>query len=132
MKKLLSFAVLAALLLSLTGCAEAKKSSAKWDCTVTCMETSTAEAYVITYSEQELRSSTGTLSFQNPSDFPVVLHLLTAGENEQVFDIPPGGACAFLQAKPDAVYTAGLHADVPAGTEIPLIAYDGTEQDPYP
>ena len=131
MKKLLAFAILTVLLLALSGCASSKKAPAKWDCTVTCMETSTEDTYVITYSDQELRSSTGTLSFQNPSDFPVVVHLLTAGEKEQVLDIQPGGAGAFLQIKTDTVYTVGLHADVPEGTEIPFIAYDGTNQDPY-
>ena len=128
-KPLTILALLAALLLS--GCSASEKAPSKWDCTVTCMEDSTEETYVITYSDQTLRSSTGTLSFQNPSDFPVVIHLFTGGEKEQVFDIQPGGACAFLQAKTDADYTVGLHADVPEGTEIPLIAYDGTEQDPY-
>lgn len=131
MRKLFAFTVLTVLLLALSGCAASKKAPAKWDCTVTCMETSTEEAYVITYSDQELRSSTGTLSFQNPSDFPVVVHLLTAGEQEQVFDIQPGGAGAFLLAKTDSVYTVGLHADVPKGTEIPFTAYDGMNQDPY-
>ena len=55
----------------------------QWDCSVSCAAESSADSYIITYSDAEIVSNTGTLSFQNRNDFDIVVHLLAAGETER-------------------------------------------------
>lgn len=103
----------------------------KWDCSVTCVEESTPDHYVITYSDAEVSSQTGTLTFQNRNDFDIVVHILQEGETEVVSDkIPAGGCYSFLRMndKPCAI---GVHADVAVNTEIKLFVYDGAWSEPY-
>lgn len=103
----------------------------QWDCSVSCAAESSADSYIITYSDVEIASNTGTLSFQNRNDFDIVVHLLAAGETERTIDIPAGGVGILKQVKSDLTYTVGCHADVAENTEIVVMAYDGERADTY-
>ena len=103
----------------------------QWDCSVSCAAESSADSYVITYSDAEIISNTGALSFQNRNDFDIVVHLLAAGETERKIDIPAGGVSILHQVKSDLTYTVGCHADVAENTEIVVMAYDGERADTY-
>lgn len=103
----------------------------QWDCSVSCAAESSADSYIITYSDAEIVSNTGTLSFQNRNDFDIVVHLLAAGETERKIDIPAGGVSILHQVKSDLTYTVGCHADVAENTEIIVMAYDGERADTY-
>lgn len=115
---------------ALFGCS-AKEEGAKWDCTVECMEESAADSYVISYSDAEIVSGEGVLSFQNRNDFDIVVHLLSAGSEERVIDVYAGGVAVQYQLEKETVYTVGCHADVEIGTEIALMVYDGERSEPY-
>ena len=56
--------------------------SNKWDCSVNCAEQSTSDEYVITYSDEKLKSQTGVLTFHNSNVFEITIHLLNNGEEE--------------------------------------------------
>ncbi|MGN1156350.1 MAG: hypothetical protein ACI4TK_09260 [Agathobacter sp.] len=102
---------------------------AQWDCSVSCAESS--DEYVITYSDVKVTSQTGVLTIQNRNDFDIVVHLLSAGEQEIVSDnIPAGGSYSFLEAT-DKEYTVGVHADVDENTEMKVFVYDGKSTEPY-
>ena len=109
----------------------AKEEGAQWDCTVECVEESDADSYVISYSDAEVTSTDGVLTFQNRNDFDIVVHLLSEGNEERVMDVYAGGVAVLYQLKPETVYTVGCHADVEIGTEIALMVYDGERADPY-
>lgn len=132
MKKVLCPVIILSLLL-LCGCAPKEEAPVpdKWDCSLTCAETSRENAYVITWSEKEVISSTGALTFQNRNDFDIAVHIFTSGEEEQVFEVTAHGVTAFLQAERDVPYTVGIHGDVEEGTEIALVVYDGERSEPY-
>lgn len=107
-----------------------KKASIMWDCSVTCMEASTPEKYVINYADSKVISKTGALTIQNRNDFDIVVHLLCEGES--VSDkIASGGCYTFLQVATDKEYTVGIHADVDIKTEIKVSVYDGKDTEPY-
>ena len=103
----------------------------QWDCSVSCAAESSADSYIITYSDVEIVSNTGTLSFQNRNDFDIVVHLFAAGETERKIDIPAGGVSILHQVKSNLTYTVGCHADVAENTEIVVMAYDGERADTY-
>ena len=109
----------------------AKEEGAQWDCTVECMEESDADSYVISYSDAEVTSTDGALTFQNRNDFDIVVHLLSEGNEERVMDVYAGGVAVLYQLEKETVYTVGCHADVEIGTEIVLMVYDGERADPY-
>ena len=110
----------------------AKEEGAKWDCTVECVEESTADSYVISYSDEEvIVPQSGTLTFQNRNDFDVVVHLLMGGKEERVSEVYAGGVTVLYQLEPGTVYTVGCHADVEIGTEIALMVYEGERSEPY-
>lgn len=108
-----------------------KEEKSKWDCSVNCAEESTADSYIVTYSEEEISSNTGILTFQNQNKFEITVHLITAGEEEEVFEIQPGGCTTFYQLEKDTVYTVGVHAEVNEGMEIRLVVYDGEWSEVY-
>ena len=120
-------------ILSLCGCSSAKdtEASTKWDCSVTAAADNTDDAYVITYSNEEIQTRTGVLTIQNRNDFPVKIHLSTVGKQELSEEILPGGCVMFQNITPDTPYTVGAHAEVTEGTDIAIMAYDGTSSDPY-
>ena len=103
----------------------------KWDCTVTCVEKSSENSYITTYSDEKIISNTGILSLQNQNDFDIVVHLLTNGQKERIAEIAAGGVSVLYEIIEGAEYTVGSHADVPEGVEIKLIVYDGEEADPF-
>ena len=119
-------------LLFLFGCSAASKEGQVWDCTVECVEESGEDAYVISYSDQEVVvPRSGTLTFQNRNEFDIVVHLLTGGEEEEVLDVPAGGVFVRYQLEQGTVYTVGCHADVEIGTEIALMVYEGERAEPW-
>ena len=105
-----------------------KKASIMWDCSVTCMEASTSEKYVINYADSKVISKTGALTIQNRNDFDIVVHLLCEGEPEIVSDKISSGGCYFAA---DKEYTVGIHAAVDTKTEIKVFVYDGKDTEPY-
>ena len=109
----------------------ASEDAGKWDCSVSCAAASSADSYVITYSDEEIISKTGKLSFQNRNDFDITVHLLTAGKTERKAEIPAYGVSILFQIEKDVSYTVGCHADVDENTEINLVVYDGERADPY-
>ena len=115
---------------ALCGCSAAREDTV-WDCSVTCMETSDADSYVISYSDEEVVTQSGVLSFQNRNQFDITVHLLIAGKKEKVLEIPAGGVFVQYQLEADAVYTVGCHADAAKGAEISLMVYEGERADMY-
>ena len=117
--------------LSLFGCSAAKQEGETWDCTVECMEESDDDSYIVSYSDAEIVTRSGTLTFQNRNDFDIVVHLLSAGNEERVSEVYAGGVAVLYQLEPETVYTVGCHADVEVGTEIVLVVYEGERSEPY-
>ena len=103
----------------------------KWNCSVTCAEDSADNAYVTTYSNERVVSNTGVLSLQNQNDFDIVVHLLTNGQQERTAEIPAGGVSILYELIEGVEYTVGTHADVPEGTEIFLMVYEGKNAEVY-
>lgn len=130
---ILGIIVLSIVLLMLSACSDAvpAEETVQWDCSVSCAAESSADSYVITYSNEEIISNTGALSFQNRNDFDIVVHLLAAGEAENKIEIPAGGASTLYQIKHGLTYTVGFHADVNENTEIAVLVYDGEKADTY-
>jgi len=106
-------------------------TAAKWDCSVNCAEESKENAYVITYSEENVVSNTGSLTFQNRNLFAITVHLIGKGKEAFVSEIAPGGNVIFMQADKEMTYTVGIHADVEEGTELILMVYDGEWSEAY-
>ena len=103
----------------------------KWDCTVHCAEESGENAYVITYSEEEILVDTGCITFQNRNLFAITIHLIGKGKEAFVSEIAPGENVVFMQADKEVTYTVGIHADVEEGTELNLMVYDGEWSEVY-
>ena len=103
----------------------------KWDCTVTCAQTSTPDSYIITYSDEIIVTSTGVLTIQNQNDFDIKVHLLVDREKEEVLNVGAGGITVQYQLDKKAEYSLGIHADVEEGTEIKVMVYDGEEAEPF-
>lgn len=133
MKKWVCVAVICVLFLALFGCSPQEQpiKEDRWDCSVTWAAESTDDSYVITYSGKTVVSDTGILTLQNRNDFEITVHLSCDGQEEQIFDIQPGGVSVFHRAVKQAVYTVGIHADVEEGTEIQLMVYDGEKAEVY-
>lgn len=103
----------------------------KWNCSVTCAKDSADNAYVTTYSNERVVSSTGVLSLQNQNDFDIVVHLLANGQQERTAEIPAGGVSVLYELIEGAEYTVGTQADVSEGTEIFLMVYEGENVEVY-
>ena len=103
----------------------------KWDCSVSCIEASTQNHYVINYSDVKVSSRTGTLTFQNRNGFDIIVHILQEGEIEVVSNRIPAGGCYSLLKVNDKPCTIGVHADVDVNTEIKLFVYDGEWSEPF-
>ena len=121
------------LALTLSACSKSaeKQDLSEWDCTVTCAENSGSNAYVVSYSNEDIISDSGMLSFQNQNSFDIVVHLLTDGEDERTMEVKAGGVGVLYQLAKDAAYTVGCHAEVDEGTEIKLKVYDGERTEVY-
>lgn len=128
MRRLLCFIIAAICLMSLCACSQLTdiEDVDRWDCSVECAQKS-VDTYVITYSDEEIISHTGFLSFNNQNDFDIVVHLLTPGQKERVLNIPALEVGVLDQADKDCSYTVGCHADVEEDTEIKLMVYDGNK-----
>ena len=126
MNKLLCFMLVTICTISLCSCSKSAniEDIKTWDCTVTCAEKSSDNAYVISYSEEELVSTKGVLTLENRNDFDIVVHLLADGK-ERIVEVKANGVKILYQISKDTVYTLGSHADVSEGTEIKVYVYDG-------
>ena len=133
MKKWLCILLAGVCALALCACSPAEYGGAadKWDCSVSCVEESGENTYVITYSNERVVSQKGALSFQNRNDFDIVVHLLATGEEEKRVEIPAGGVGVLYQIEEELEYMVGCHADVEENTEIKLMVYDGEKSEVY-
>ncbi|MDD6441896.1 MAG: hypothetical protein PUG71_07305 [bacterium] len=107
------------------------KSTSKWDCSVTSAEVSDDDQYTIIYSDKQIISQTGVLSFQNRNNFDIVVHILSEESFSRSVELLPGSGVFMLQIEKNISYTIGLHAEVPEGTEILLMVYDGEKTEIY-
>lgn len=127
MKRLTALVLLTAILL--WGCGKAEEAGKKWDCSVSVVS---EDATAIVYSEAQMQTNSGQLSFQNRNAFPIYLYLYSDGGLVHESEITPGGAVVFFQISPEKEYTVGIHAEQPVGTKINVMAYDGNmSQEPY-
>ena len=110
----------------LCACAQTEETEVvnNWDCTVICAETTEDNAYVITYSDETLLSTTGSLTFENKNDFGIVVYLYVDG-NERAEFLTANSRIVLYEMSTEAEYTVGLHAEVTEGTEIKLLVHDG-------
>lgn len=134
MKKIIAIMLCLILGLMLVGCSPKEtdtSATSKWDCSVQCVEESTPDKYVTTYSDVKVVSKTGTLTIQNRNDFDIVVHLLCEGEQERVSDSIPAGGCFSFLKMTDKEYTVGVHADVDENVEINVFVYDGENTEPF-
>ena len=131
MKKLLSIILVFMLSIGFVGCAREQQKEGQWEITLPCAEESEQDSYVISYNGTTVCSNTGILTLQNRNDFGITVHLSCNGQEEQVFEIQPGGVTAFHQAVKQEQYTVGIHAEVKEGTEIKLMIYDGERAEVY-
>ena len=131
MKRLICIVLICMLSIALVACAKEQPKEDQWEISVPCAEESGQGSYVITYNGTMVSSETGILTLQNRNDFEITVHLSCNGQEEQVFDIQPGGVTVFHQAVKGEVYTVGIHAEVKEGTEIKLMVYDGERAEVY-
>ena len=131
MKKLICIVLICMLSIALVACAKEQPKEDQWEITVPCAEESQQDSYVISYGGVTVASETGILTLQNRNDFEITVHLSCNGQEEQVFDIQPGGVTVFHQVVKGEVYTVGIHAEVKEGTEIKLMVYDGERAEVY-
>ena len=96
-----------------------------WNCSVVCAEASTEDTYVITYSDEEVISTTGALTFTNCSDFDITVHLFSAGQEVRSHTLEPFSVCTHFQLQRDVPYQIGIHADVAPDMPIYLTVHDG-------
>ena len=131
MKKLICIMLICMLSIALVACAKEQAKEDQWEISVPCAEESQQDSYVISYGGVTVASETGILTLQNRNDFEITVHLSCNGQEEQVFDIQPGGVTVFHQAVKGEAYTVGIHAEVKEGTEIKLMVYDGERAEVY-
>ena len=131
MKKLICIMLICMLSIALVACAKEQSKEDQWEISVPCAEESQQDSYVISYGGVTVASETGILTLQNRNDFEITVHLSCNGQEEQVFDIQPGGVTVFHQAVKGEAYTVGIHAEVKEGTEIKLMVYDGERAEVY-
>ena len=113
------------------GCAKEQPKESQWEISVLCAEESAQDSYVITYGGVTVTSETGILTLQNRNDFEIAVHLSCNGQEEQIFEIQPGGVIVFHQAIKGEAYTVGVHAEAKEGSEINLMVYDGERSELY-
>ena len=131
MKRLICIVLICMLSIALVACAKEQPKEDQWEISVPCAEESQQDSYVISYGGVTVASETGILTLQNRNDFGIAVHLSCNGQEEQVFDIQPGGVTVFHQAVKGEAYTVGIHAEVKEGTEINLMIYDGERAEVY-
>ena len=96
----------------------------KWDCSVTCAETSETNNYVVTYSDKKVSSQTGILTFQNSNNFNIIVHLQIPDEEERTAEIPAGGVSSLYQISQNKACTVGVYAD--SSQEKEQVYFDAT------
>lgn len=132
MKKMIRIILICMLSIGLIGCAEQERpEESRWEISVPCAEESQQDSYVISYGGRTVSSETGILTLQNRNDFEITVHLSCNGQEEQIFEIQPGGVTVFHQAVKQEEYTVGIHAEVKEGSEIKLMIYDGERAEVY-
>ena len=131
MKKLICIILICTLSFALIGCAKEEAMENQWEISVPCVVDPAPDAYVISYGGKTVSSETGILTLQNQNDFDIVVHLSCNGQEEQIFEIQPGGVTVFHKAVKQEKYTVGIHAEEEDGTEIKLMVYDGERAEVY-
>ena len=131
MKKLICIILICTLSFALIGCAKEEAMENQWEISVPCVADPAPDAYVISYGGRTVSSETGILTLQNRNDFEITVHLSCNGQEEQIFEIQPGGVSVFHQAVKQEEYTVGIHAEVKEGSEIKLMVYDGERAEVY-
>ena len=132
MKKMIRIILMCMLSIGLIGCAEQERpEESRWEISVPCAEESQQDSYVISYGGRTVSSDTGILTLQNRNDFEITVHLSCNGQEEQIFEIQPGGVSVFHQAVKQEEYTVGIHAEVKEGSEIKLMVFDGERAEVY-
>ena len=131
MKKMIRIILICVLSVALIGCAKEEAMENQWEISVPCVADPAPDAYVISYGGKTVSSDTGILTLQNRNDFGIVVHLSCNGQEEQIFEIQPGGVSVFHQAVKQEEYTVGIHAEVKEGSEIKLMIYDGERAEVY-
>lgn len=102
----------------------------KWDCSVVLGDNEDlTNEEMITYSDKNMITSTGTLTFQNRNDFDIVVYLFSDGASERTIEIPAGGISIQNEIKKDVSYSVGCYAAVERGVKIGLVVYEGAETD---
>ena len=126
MRKTLCFIIAVLCAGFLCACSQTEEDEVvnSWDCTLTCAEATEENAYVITYSDKTLVSTTGCLTIENANDFGVVVYLYADG-SERVEMLAANSRIVVYELSTEVEYTVGLHAEVKEGTEIKLLVYDG-------
>ena len=126
MRKTLCFIIAVLCAGFLCACSQTEEDEVvnSWDCTLTCAEATEENAYVITYSDKTLVSTTGRLTIENANDFGVVVYLYADG-SERVEMLAANSRIVVYELSTEAKYTVGLHAEVKEGTEIKLLVHDG-------
>ena len=95
-----------------------------WDCTVTYAEGSSGNAYVITYCDEKIVSTTGILTLENKNDFGIVVYL-KSDDYERIELMDADSRMILYEQDKEVEYAVGFHASVTRGTEISLLVYDG-------
>ena len=131
MKKLICIALICMVSIALVACAKEQPKQDQWEITLPCAEESRQDSYVISYNGTTVSSETSILTLQNRSDFDMTVHLSCNGQEEQIFEIQPGGVTVFHQAVKGEAYTVGIHAEAKEGTEMKLMVYDGERAEVY-
>lgn len=126
MKKILCFTIAFICVISLCACSQPTEVGdvKMWDCTIISPEETSENSYVISYTNEKIVSTTGTLTLENRNNFDIVVHLVANGK-ERVEEIGVGEVTILHQIGKDSEYTLGCHAEVPEGTEMKLFVYDG-------
>lgn len=124
MKKLIALVLIFVCMVVMAACNNQILPVKRWECTITCAEESSDNAYVVSYSDDKIISTTGILTIDNKNDFDIIIHLIADGK-ERIEEIGAGAVTSLYQIVRDTEYTLGCHADVPEGTEIIIPIYDG-------
>ena len=91
---------------------------------VSCAEASAENSYIITYCDNRFIPIGDAATLHNPNGFAIVVHLLSEGNTEHVFDLGTGESAVFGELEKETEYTIGLHAFVAVDTEIKFTIYE--------
>ncbi|MBR5521147.1 MAG: hypothetical protein IKU54_04035 [Oscillospiraceae bacterium] len=125
MRRVVYFIISIIYITSLCACSQSTNNKVEnsWNFSVICSEKQ-SDDIVLSYINENIVSTTGSLTFENKNDFDIIVHLIADG-NERVQKITSNGVSTLFQISTNVEYTIGCYADVPEGTAIELFVYDG-------